>query len=116
MALITFIWARLTWPRLAARQAAPWSRKMSATSRAGRATVPADYAAGPSVPVGGTSRSSGLITVLDADQHALAIDIANAQHHHLADAQARAVGDAQRRLVLEARTGRRFEKAADFLR
>src|SRR6185295_7593096 len=38
MALITFIWARLTWPRLASRQAAPWSRKMSATSRAGRAT------------------------------------------------------------------------------
>ena len=39
MAHITFIWARLTWPRLASRQAAPWSRKMSATSRAGRATV-----------------------------------------------------------------------------
>src|SRR5688500_13339231 len=38
MALITFNWARLTWPRLASRQAAPWSRKMSATSRAGRAT------------------------------------------------------------------------------
>src|SRR5262249_19131147 len=39
MALITFIWARLTWPRLASRQAAPWPRKMSATSRAGRATA-----------------------------------------------------------------------------
>ena len=38
MALITFIWARLTWPALAARQAAPWSRKISATSRAGRDT------------------------------------------------------------------------------
>src|SRR5215468_9436047 len=40
MALITLSWARLTWPRLASRQAAPWSRKMSATSRAGRATRP----------------------------------------------------------------------------
>src|SRR5262245_3038749 len=37
MALITFSWPRLTWPRLASRHAAPWSRKMSATSRAGRA-------------------------------------------------------------------------------
>src|SRR5476651_1256564 len=36
IALITFIWSRLTWPRLASRQAGPWSRKMSATSRAGR--------------------------------------------------------------------------------
>src|SRR5262245_51032952 len=38
IALITFSWARLTWPRLARRQAALWSRKMSATSRAGRTT------------------------------------------------------------------------------
>src|SRR3954470_19068703 len=30
-------WPRLTWPAWAVRQAAPWSRKMSATSRAGRA-------------------------------------------------------------------------------
>src|ERR671922_140137 len=37
IAVITFIWSRLTWPRLASRQAGPWSRKMSATSRAGRA-------------------------------------------------------------------------------
>src|SRR5215471_9058365 len=35
---ITFNWPRLTWPALAVRQAAPWSRKMSATSRTGRAT------------------------------------------------------------------------------
>src|SRR5574342_606232 len=41
MALITFSWPRLTWPRLASRQAGPWSRKMSATSRAGRTTTPA---------------------------------------------------------------------------
>src|SRR5450432_126626 len=36
IALITFNWPKLTWPRLASRQAAPWSRKISATSRAGR--------------------------------------------------------------------------------
>src|SRR6476659_11045897 len=35
---MTLSWARLTWPALAVRQAAPWSRKMSATSRAGRST------------------------------------------------------------------------------
>src|SRR5438270_947041 len=34
---ITLSWPRLTWPVLALRQAAPWSRKMSATSRTGRA-------------------------------------------------------------------------------
>src|SRR3954467_15158099 len=33
---MTLSWLRLTWPALAVRQAAPWSRKMSATSRAGR--------------------------------------------------------------------------------
>src|SRR5216684_2060471 len=36
MALITFIWSRLTCPALARRHATPWSRKISATSRAGR--------------------------------------------------------------------------------
>src|SRR4051794_33571099 len=36
IALMTFIWPRLTWPALALRHAAPWSRKMSATSSAGR--------------------------------------------------------------------------------
>src|SRR5712671_4612398 len=43
IALMTFIWSRLTWPALARRHAAPWSRKISATSRAGR-----DMAAGRS--------------------------------------------------------------------
>src|SRR5439155_22742190 len=38
---ITFSWPRLTWPALALRHAGPWTRKMSATSRAGRATRPA---------------------------------------------------------------------------
>src|SRR5882672_6011574 len=33
---ITFNWPRLTWPALARRHAGPWSRKMSATSKAGR--------------------------------------------------------------------------------
>ena len=36
LALITFNWSRLTWPALAERHAAPWSRKISATSSAGR--------------------------------------------------------------------------------
>ena len=41
MADITFSWSRLTCPALARRHAAPWSRKISATSSAGR-----DIAAG----------------------------------------------------------------------
>src|SRR6476620_11611807 len=35
---ITFNWPRLTWPALALRHAAPWPRKISATSSAGRDT------------------------------------------------------------------------------
>ena len=35
---ITFSWPRLTWPALALRHAGPSARKISATSRAGRAT------------------------------------------------------------------------------
>src|SRR5947199_9086574 len=46
MADITFNWSRLTWPALAARHAAPWSRKISATSSAGRDTVAGGYAGG----------------------------------------------------------------------
>ena len=38
IALITFSWSRLTCPRLASRQAGPWSRKISATSTVGRPT------------------------------------------------------------------------------
>src|SRR5262245_7052086 len=38
IALITFSCPRLTWPRLASCQAAPWSRKISAASRTGRGT------------------------------------------------------------------------------
>ena len=43
---ITFSWPRLTWPALALRHAGPWSRKISATSSAGRATRAARYAGG----------------------------------------------------------------------
>src|SRR5258708_31952171 len=35
---ITFSWSRLTWPAWALRHAGPWSRKISATSKAGRDT------------------------------------------------------------------------------
>jgi hypothetical protein len=35
---ITFNCSRLTWPALALRHAGPWSRKISATSKAGRDT------------------------------------------------------------------------------
>src|SRR5215469_8648146 len=44
IALITFSCSRLMWPRLASRQAGPWSRKISATSRPDRA-MQAGYAA-----------------------------------------------------------------------
>src|ERR1700692_4462387 len=40
IALMTFNWPRLTWPALARRHAAPWSRKISATSKAGRDMAP----------------------------------------------------------------------------
>src|SRR6266850_1997925 len=66
IALMTFIWPRLTWPALARRHAAPWSRKMSATSSAGRDTAPGRYAGGGFFLLflgllrGCDSRSSGL--------------------------------------------------------
>ena len=41
------------------------------------------------------------LALLDADHHALAVDVGDLERDHLGDAQARAVGDAQRRLVLE---------------
>src|ERR1700726_1709356 len=37
---MTFIWPRLTCPALERRHAAPWSRKISATSSAGRDMTP----------------------------------------------------------------------------
>jgi hypothetical protein len=66
MADITFSWSRLTWPALAERHAAPWSRKISATSSAGRDMAAGGYAGGCSfrcllrVFFGCARRSSGL--------------------------------------------------------
>src|ERR1700674_4048567 len=40
IALMTLIWSRLTCPALARRHAAPWSRKIFATSSAGRDMAP----------------------------------------------------------------------------
>src|SRR6267154_3036652 len=37
---MTFSWSRLAWPALACRHAGPWSRKISATSSAGRDMTP----------------------------------------------------------------------------
>ena len=73
MADITFNWSRLTWPALAERHAAPCSRKISATSSAGRDTVGGGYAGGCSslrflsvfldlLCFGRASRSRGLST------------------------------------------------------
>jgi Domain of unknown function (DUF4372) len=39
-------WSRLTWPALARRHAAPWSRKISATSSTGRDMTAGRYAGG----------------------------------------------------------------------
>src|SRR6266852_3796764 len=52
--------------------------------------------------------------LLDADDHALAVDVTDLQRHHLGDAQSRPVSHTQRRLVLEPR--RRIEQAYHFLR
>jgi hypothetical protein len=63
---MTFSWSRLTCPALALRHAAPWSRKISATSNAGRGTAVDGYAGGQAFgPFLGflrdcDSRSSGL--------------------------------------------------------
>jgi hypothetical protein len=46
MADITFNCSRLTWPALAERHAAPWSRKISATSSAVRRTAAGGQADG----------------------------------------------------------------------
>src|SRR5262249_51171650 len=45
---MTLSWPRLTWPALAARHAAPWSRKISATSSVGRGIAARGYACGSS--------------------------------------------------------------------
>jgi hypothetical protein len=53
---------------------------------------------------------------LDADQHALGIDVADPQHDDLAAAQAGAIRDAQRGLVFEAGAGRRLDQPGDLVR
>src|ERR1700738_1277193 len=45
------------------------------------------------------------LALLDAQGHALAVDVADLQRHHFAGAQAGAVGDRQRRLVLQVAGG-----------
>src|SRR4249919_773722 len=79
---ITLSWSRLIRPALAERHAAPWSRKISATSSFGRDIAAGGYAGGGSVRVaslflcgafccgfldfllrGCLSRSSGLVTL-----------------------------------------------------
>src|SRR5271169_4016540 len=60
IALITFSWPRLTWPALARRQAGPWSRKISATSRTGRAMIAAAYAGGSSLVLLGHQRREAI--------------------------------------------------------
>ena len=55
------------------------------------------------------------LALLDADQHALGVDIADAQHHDLADAQARAIGDAQAPPCTSGRAGCRLEQPAHLL-
>jgi len=66
IALITFIWSRLTCAALALRHAAPWSRKISATSSTGRDTAVSRYAGSWAFLLllgflrGNDSRSSGL--------------------------------------------------------
>jgi len=53
---------------------------------------------------------------LDTDQHALRIDVADPQHHHLGTAQTGAVGDAERGLVLETGAGRSFKQPSNLIR
>ncbi len=62
IAAIAFNWPRLTWPALALRQAGPWARKISATSKTGRATRSRRYAGGSFLPGIKLSCSSGLVT------------------------------------------------------
>jgi hypothetical protein len=63
MAAIALSWPRLRCPALAARQAAPWVRKMSATSSAGRAASEGVYASRSLRLSISESWSKGLITL-----------------------------------------------------
>ena len=73
IALITFSWSRLTWPALARRHAVPWSRKISATSSAGRDMAAGGYAGwrGPAAPPRLLARLRQQVErALDAGDHA----------------------------------------------
>ena len=61
---MTLSWPRLTWPALAWRQAGPWSRKISATSNAGRDTSAARQLGGRLSLSFTAMCSSGLMTSL----------------------------------------------------
>ena len=64
MAAIAFNWPRLTCPALALRQAAPWLRKISATSSAGRGMTRGGSSLGIILLLSTReSRSKGLITL-----------------------------------------------------
>ena len=63
IAAIAFNWPRLRCPASALRQAAPWVRKMSATSSAGRDMAAGGYAGGSLRLSRSESRSKGLITL-----------------------------------------------------
>ena len=52
---------------------------------------------------------------LNADQHALGIDVADPQHDDFTAAQTGAVGDAERGLVLETGTGRGLDQPGDLI-
>src|SRR6202040_2777108 len=54
------------------------------------------------------------LALLDADDHAGAVDVANLERDDLRGAQSRPIGNAQRRLVLEAR--RSIQEAGYLLR
>ena len=64
IAAMTLSWSRLTWPALACRHAGPWSRKISATSKAGRDTRAALQAGGRISLSLSAICSSGLMTSL----------------------------------------------------
>jgi hypothetical protein len=57
--------------------------------------------------------SAAPLALLDAEQHARAVDIGDLQRHDFGSPKPGAIGDAQRRLVLGA--GRRIEKAGHFI-
>src|SRR4029453_3349743 len=106
----------------ALRHAGPWSRKISATSKAGRDTRALASAGRPDLlelerdmlqrahdladRLGGDAgiERRGVefgVTEQYLDDHALAVDVGDLERDHLSRAQAGTIGHAQRCLVLE---------------